>query len=770
MTQGPSSLNNLDFVDNIGEGLDTGGPGDQGILKATFRDDMGANCHQRQQGQFPAAVLTDIFGNILLSSYESRNNKWIIRSARPTITRFWSASTLYITCVCNRTDVSSPAPPLPNVLHAQFIDSPGVSAEEEPPASLDEIEEGGLTGAVEDDITNVAEDLGFIEEGEADTPSDTPAGETDEENVEPEEGATPEPSDVPAGEFFTAPLNKGDEIMLYLGMLPELRPVLQSDLEDENRLLRVFIGIVDTISVSDTANGGTTLTIQARDRMRYLMDSLVTYNSSEDFVEIIGLDPEENEDDKATRSSVILQVARRSVGQITAKNGTTPVCSRPTCGMRIDEGTIYDIENMFSEGTFEGITPNIFYEGNYSYTARWTERVRLDGSMQRQNRSRTTETVDKEEVLSSTEQLTPEQVREKLNIDPAGDDGIGRNSVIEVSESSQQGIGGSVVNYPMPSYYPKFHIATGRIGFPDEKFGRNFSLVDRVPLEYIKYLASQEIYPTEVFCDHRTGDFYYTPRANDTNGLFDPQRFYRTYYNRIVPAGHYPDHAQMLVSFREESSMVNFRSNIIVSNVESGPGGSDSSEAIQVHLKVVPKWLENKRFACTFYNFTDPTITNTAEAAIIALQVARTVSKETRAAVAVILGDPSIVPGEVVQVIGSSLYPEDFDPEVLKKQVDEFVEYNRLYNQTYVDYQEIIHDTSEGNVEDITNLNVAGGDPVNISNQADKDNAALMCGDNASKLVFKEEPRSLWRVEAVIHHYNEGAAGFSTELALISPF
>lgn len=719
---------------------------DQKIYKASFRKDMGAACHQRSQAQYAVAAITDTFGNILFSNYESIDNKWLIKSARPTITRFWSACTLYVTCTLNRTDLSVPAPPLPEVLHAKTAP---VEVKEDP-LSVDAAEESS------NDILDLADNV-LEMFGESPAPEE---GETASEETTDE---------LPEGDYFTSPLDKGDEVMMYVGYINELRPVLSTDLE-ENRLLRVFIGSVDTISVTESEQGGTTLTIQCRDRMKYLMDSLVTYNSSEDFTEIIGLDDGEDSDsnNSATRSSVILQVARRSVGQITATNGDQPVCSQPTCGMKIDEGIVYDVEKMVEQGTFKGIKPNVFYEDNYQYTARWSERKKATYAQQKSGKPY--EVVQRSKTFPSMEQLDEDDVSSRVNAPLAGDDGLGRRSIIEVDEESRPGLSSSVVNYPLPSYHPKFHIATGRAGFPDEKFGRNFSLVDRIPLEYIKYLASQEIYPTEVFQDSRSGDFYYTPRANDTSGLFDPERFFRTYYSRNVPEGHFPDKAQMLLSYREESSMINFRSNIIVSNVDSSSGGDQNSASIQVHLKVVPPWLKGKSFACTYYNFVDPTIKTMSEAAIIAVQVARLMSKETRAAVAVLLGDPSIVPGEIVQIIGSSLYPPGCDAETAKKEVEEFVAYNDLYNQTYEDYQQIIHDTSEGDVNSVEELPIAGADPITVANQADKDNAALMCGDNSSAMNLKADIRTMWRVEGVIHHFNEGKSVFTTELALISPF
>jgi hypothetical protein len=221
--------------------------------------------------------------------------------------------------------------------------------------------------------------------------------------------------------------------------------------------------------------------------------------------------------------------------------------------------------------------------------------------------------------------------------------------------------------------HPAFNIITGRKAYDTAEDGKNFTgmsaqVTDRVPVEYIKFLAMQEPWPTEFYCDHRSGEYWYVPRGIDVTGLSDPKRFRRTYFFRHASQEvlstlnqPYAHPGQALLLFREESSCINWRSNIIVTNTPH----AQESQSYAVHLKVVPSFLQGRAFACTYYTVVDATIGGQpVELFATAMAFARLYGKELRAASMHVIGDPTLCPGEAVQVLGSPLYGGGYNPAV----------------------------------------------------------------------------------------------------------
>lgn len=246
--------------------------------------------------------------------------------------------------------------------------------------------------------------------------------------------------------------------------------------------------------------------------------------------------------------------------------------------------------------------------------------------------------------------------------------------------------------------HPSMNIITGRMPYPTSVGFNNFAgmssqVTDRVPIEYIKFLAMQEPWPTEFFCDHRSGEYWYAPRGLDISGLDDPDRFYRTYFYRHAPESalsalgqEYAHPCQALLLYREESSSINWRSNIIVTNAPS----VNSAESYGTHLKLVPPFLAGRAFACTYYTVVDETIGNsTTELVATAMAFARLYGKELKAASMHIIGDPSMTPGEAIQVIGSPLYGGGQSPAVQDSSKEQW-DWDRSVVKDYVtDYKNV---------------------------------------------------------------------------------
>lgn len=311
---------------------------------------------------------------------------------------------------------------------------------------------------------------------------------------------------------------------------------------------------------------------------------------------------------------------------------------------------------------------------------------------------------------------------------------------------------------------------------------------------------------------------------------------------------------QAALLFREESSVINFRTNVIVS---SQPLASGPTDAIGVHIAVHPSWLKKTRYACSYFQAVDSTIgKNTSELVATAMSYARYYGKELRAASLHVLGDPSIVPGEAIQVIGSTLYGGGYDPiqdtEAEMPTTLDAWEWDRKVISSYLDGYDQLglnqrklakEDTAgqgsaalEQAKEEAKNATTAkakietafaGVEPIGNATLQQMTQAQLMCpyasagikeeaaakgqtpdgstvdnefdpatnsqvfkrvtppanptntqqavgigADASSNTVnFPEDPKTIWRVEAVIDKlYENPGEGYKTEIALISPF
>lgn len=82
---------------------------------------------------------------------------------------------------------------------------------------------------------------------------------------------------------------------------------------------------------------------------------------------------------------------------------------------------------------------------------------------------------------------------------------------------------------------PEFIIYTSRVGISTQNTAQ-LMIKQQHPVDMLKTLSMQEVYPTDVFQDHRDGNFYYYPHASDYNSLNDPKRYFRTYFFRVYPS------------------------------------------------------------------------------------------------------------------------------------------------------------------------------------------------------------------------------------------
>jgi hypothetical protein len=508
------------------------------------------------------------------------------------------------------------------------------------------------------------------------------------------------PAPVPRGNAYDSikandsneGLGIGDEICIHMGYIDNI------EISDKE-LSRVFVGVIDTITESCNPNEGATLMIECRDRMKYMMDSLSTYNSAE-------ITPERANESREgkERREFIKAIARNAVGDFQGSNS----CTENGCGY-----TIFDSDDNLGS-----------YEVDHYYTQ-----------------------------------------------------GKKGTSVYKVGEK------------PKVSLMPRFHVLSGRDNYTSNN--QNFAfpnVTEKVAVEHIKYLSLQEPYVTEFFSHNVNGDYYYIPRHCDVSSLNDPKRLYRTYFNRIAPPGLgklYPLNedrlhpAQMAIMYQEENSLIAWRSNIILRNAQN-----IGTNEKYIHMKTTPFRYENRGFPCSYIFVTDSSLEKPADYLAVGLSYLRRIAKETRSAQLHVIGDPSLSPGELVQVVGSmnkqykatsqKNYTAKDELQRALTDRENVIQYLKSLKQEVMD---LINESQSSTSDSSTTIKGVGfSAEVNVT-IAENDRGVLQCPKNNQQTVqadvpldYESEVTTVWRIDGVKHRLNDGWAGYRTELILLPPF
>jgi murein DD-endopeptidase MepM/ murein hydrolase activator NlpD len=449
----------------------------------------------------------------------------------------------------------------------------------------------------------------------------------------------------PADEIIH-PLGPEDNICIWMGYVDNLfipGQDLVKLMEGETpHLMRVFVGVIDTVGFVGT-DAGFTYTLQCRDRMRYLMETQVSL-SPFDIVNDrsymnLALGGTKSE---VTRSETILRLAQLGIGHVTL--GKDPKDTIDVNGLRIERGIIKDLGKIVSE--------------------KITDVAPADAAAE-----------------------TPAKDIEKKAAMPPPDYFYNYDDRPLAAQTKTRQLD--------LSFNPKFNIVTSRLPFSTESVAKEYTLEQQIPIELIKWLSNQESTPTELFSNPQDGDYYYVPRASDLSGLSDPSRFFRTYYFRYQPPQladaeyiaslsqqypalevktkfkdtsnnltvdptepfkYLPDYNQGIINWREELTTNAMYTNYIIGN--NSPNSTKDGNVILTTLSVRPPFLAGRSMAGRNMYIIDETINNLQEAIAVGNNYARIHSKETRAASMTLIGDPSLIPGELMQIVGSPLHPE----------------------------------------------------------------------------------------------------------------
>jgi len=591
-----------------------------------IRSGVGSLFHHKE-AYAPAVVVTDLDGNFLLSNRPRPKDNdepvWTINSARVMVTRFWSASTAYVTAVIHVPDQGQfvPAPPIELLYEHQF--------------------------------------------------------------------------------------------RIWMGYLERPRPVEPDDLC--NRLLPVFLGSVDTHAVHCTSEGGYTFSIQARDRMKWFMDSETSITPTMELSSGSGCSAggrdASSRGKRGLRSEIIRSILGQAIGQMVG--GTE--CH--VCGMyfqRQEDGDVHDLGQLGCE-VQEMPEADVFYKGEYA--------------------------------------AAPDNCTKKASPHPRLRQYITRDWMLDAGGAS------------------------------------NGYVFDRkIPIEIIKQLLLQEAYPMEFYQDQRTGDIFISPRANDISSLPETygggrdsggrkELFYRTYFFKVYPEDYYPDHNQMLIAFKDEMSSAGAKTNFEVNKHHPDGNGSAFWTA---GLYVRPFGFPTDA-PCRTHIADDTTITTAEQAAVVAVQLARIFGRETRAGMAILTGDPSFIPGDVIQVVGSPLMghaPGRFLRtnqdlvDYMKADRERVHDLNKAYNsQLPSDYANLDH-INLGDDTSFTEQRLphpsAGVDYIISGPEEQEGSNQVRCSMKEKVTELPPDPLTIWRVEGIMHKF-DFTQGYTTELALASP-
>ena len=617
------------------------------------------------------------------------------------------------------------------------------------------------------------------------------------------------------------PLRPTDEICIYMGYIESLRPVEQKDI-DEDRLLRVFIGPIDTITATGTSRAGTNILIQCRDRMKYLMDSLGTYNTGDSVQTLITALAEDNstedvnapKDDNTaqkktglSRVDVVLTLARRAVGDL--RDAPSLADKRAECdfvaGVGVDLGEWLDTtmasgaaSSAAANTTTSSSSPRDAFNTPQSGNTESTQTPPAAGSATNSPTTSTSDTpaaaaADNTPAPSTSTPTTATTTEDTTQNKPASSPGVVADeaSIFALYEGPNTGAKwkGRLAPYTTNkdvevSRTLKLNILTGRHSYERADITANFQVTDRVPVEYIKYMSMQEPWPTEFFAHHQTGEYWYANRGTDFSGFEDKKRLYRSYYYRRWPEGTVPDIRQMCISFREERSSIGMKTNIIADGGKNDGGNTEAPRVGKVHISSTPEWLVDRVIPASYYVVSDPTASDGVSLAAVALMYARQTSKDLRVATAKLTGDPTFIPGEAVQVAGSPLHSDPVSSDQLKKDKDDakalLADYQALDKDILIKIKDgttsspaLVVKPSITKKEvgiNIRDAGKGGEDDIKSTRQYCPALYGYPEDEGTRKMVFTSPPNTVWRVEGITHSYNDGEPGYYTELALLSPF
>jgi hypothetical protein len=217
---------------------------------------------------------------------------------------------------------------------------------------------------------------------------------------------------------------------------------------------------------------------------------------------------------------------------------------------------------------------------------------------------------------------------------------------------------------------PRFHMWLNRPPLAKEGGTAQWQVLDRTPLQIIKWIAIKEERPMDLFASHVNGDFCLVPRVLDVSGFKDKSRHYRTYFFRDYPRQCDPPCAgQLIIGLRTFTTTIGtFNRFTIVDNSNTSGAGLSVLESVTLTIDSVPFLLQGRTPTppCRTKLIYDGGLGTYANdnsygaALIVAMSTSSQVSRDISGIEFQILGDPTFFPGEAVRVFNTFLHDEGY--------------------------------------------------------------------------------------------------------------
>lgn len=189
----------------------------------------------------------------------------------------------------------------------------------------------------------------------------------------------------------------------------------------------------------------------------------------------------------------------------------------------------------------------------------------------------------------------------------------------------------------------------------------NMNVEGQPPIDVMRYMANAELWPTELFVDHRTGHFFYIPKSTHFRKDGMPSRVYVVSKPVQIQDMYYPPNVH---EWQMEWSTFGYKNNFHVMSIGTSSSGSELPLHYYFSLvespggRILPSYIAPRHM-----RISDPMATlddtGAASALVTALSMARVLSRDIRVGTIVVDGDPKMLPGYSCWIFNTGLFNVD---------------------------------------------------------------------------------------------------------------
>lgn len=584
-------------------------------------------------------------------------------------------------------------------------------------------------------------------------------------------------------------------------------------------LCPVFWGFIDIINIDVDANTGVRCTISCRDRTRIFADTtLIAIPSLQgrllDTTKAGFFDNKSKEGlASGKREDILIQVAKGATGELfgdlSMGSNMSKKCWKPVIGGNDDvDDNIYipNWEEPFRNNNNTSESINDSTEENQEKNEAESESEQSENNPQENIEAPVTRS--RRRTRATRRRYKPSELGVMLFNKYTIQTGAVDYNIVLPPEDPALWMREAQGKMHLPYSEPRFHIWVQRPPISKGSSSAVFKIINKSPLEIIKFLADTEERPTDFYSSPVNGDFIFGPRVLDSSGFSDPYRQYRTYFNKIFPKEFQDKRipmsdAQRIINMRAVTSSLGTMNRYVVVDSESEGNFSSFLDKLRVAVDVLP-WLldgdsESENFRETGGRGVYPPCRNqilydgnissygghksnrAGGALIVALNQARNWGREIMGVSLTIMGDPTFYPGEAIRVYNSILH--DFGTKVnpgTKKTAE-------ILNQNMLDIESLSTDSKREVIEEIVsetrnNLSRAESRAIKIDEEAGT--SSVEFGNKAigrlTKSLYAHHVKTsmndlvlpVYKVRNIQHTFRVGGKnpGFTTKIECISDY